>query len=266
MCFIYYWQGNIKMLLKGGNRLLDYGEKTSNSRRKVFGYWMNAMGHYLEGDMALSIRESQKAIEASLDPFYSQFAKPGLGISYFLDGQLEKAEATFKSLLDFCEKRGIGVLSEFATTGLSTILIAKGNVIQGFKKFGEAQKVMQKNRMKVFYAVSDYMLGVIYTQFVTRPSPDFSTLVKNIGSIAKIAPFAYKRAEEHFNKAIATFRETGAKMNLGQAFLGLGQLYETKKRSEKSRECFSEAAHFFKECDAHVFLKQAQDKLASVVK
>ena len=56
----------------------------------------------------------------------------------------------------------------------------------------------------------------------------------------------------------------GAKGKLGEAILGLGRLYKAKKRKEKARECFSEAAHLFKECDAHVFLKQAEEELASV--
>ena len=113
MCFIYYWQGNLKMLFEGAKRLLDYGEKTSNSRSKVFGHWINSLGHGVEGEIALSRRECQKSEEVALDPFYSQFHKPGLGMSYFFDGRLQEAEETLKSLINFCEKRGMGALSEF---------------------------------------------------------------------------------------------------------------------------------------------------------
>ena len=147
---------------------------------------------------------------------------------------------------------------------LSIILIAKGDVNQGFKKFEEAREALRKNHMKVFFSVSEHMLGAVYTQFVTGPSTGYSTLAKNIGTIVKIAPFAYKRAEEHFNTAIALFREMGAKVNLGQAFLGLGQLYKAKKRNEKARECFSEAVNIFQECDAPFYLKQAKEALTSV--
>jgi tetratricopeptide (TPR) repeat protein len=80
----------------------------------------------------------------------------------------------------------------------------------------------------------------------------------------KIAPSAGKKAEEHFNKAIALFREMEAKGELGEALLGLGRLYKAKKRNEKARKCFSEAVHLFEECDAHVFLKQAKEALASL--
>jgi tetratricopeptide (TPR) repeat protein len=58
----------------------------------------------------------------------------------------------------------------------------------------------------------------------------------------------------------------GAKVDLGQALLGLGRLYKAKKRNEKARECFSEAVNLFKECDAHVHLKQAKEALTSLEK
>jgi tetratricopeptide (TPR) repeat protein len=121
-----------------------------------------------------------------------------------------------------------------------------------------------KNHMKLGYARSENILGMVYTQFVTGPSPSLATLAKNIGSIVKIAPFAEKKAEQHFNKAIALFREMGAKVDLGQALLGLGRLYKAKKRNEKAHECFSEAVHLFQECDAHVYLSQAKEALTSV--
>jgi len=147
---------------------------------------------------------------------------------------------------------------------LSTIMIAKGNMKQGFRKFEEAQKFLFKNHMKVQYAQSESILGVVYTQFVTGPSPGFATLAKNIGSIVKTAPFADRKAQEHFNTAIEILREVGAKSNLGRTFFNLGQLHKAKNRNEKARECFSEAVHFFQEYDAHVYLKQAEEALSSL--
>ncbi|MBW1774908.1 MAG: AAA family ATPase, partial [Deltaproteobacteria bacterium] len=83
ICYIYVWQRNTKKVFEGAKRLLDYGEKTSNSRSKVFGHWLNAFGHIKKGDTVLCRKESEKSVGAALDPFYSQFATPNLGISYF---------------------------------------------------------------------------------------------------------------------------------------------------------------------------------------
>jgi tetratricopeptide (TPR) repeat protein len=214
--------------------------------------------------MALCRKESEKAVKAAVDPFYAMFAMPNLGISYFMDGRLQEAEEVLESLLDFSEKHGIGMFASLAQMFLSSILIAKGQMKQGFKKFEETQAVFLKNHLKLYYGLSEYILGLVYTQFITGPSPGLSNLVKNIGFIVKNVPFAEKKAEEHFNKAIELLREMGAKGEHGEALLGLGRLYSAKKRNEKARECFSEAVHLFEECDALVYLKQAKEALASL--
>ena len=264
MCSIYSFQGNTTKLFKEAKHLLDYGEKTSNSRSMVFGHWINSWGHLARGDMVLCRKESEKAISAALDPFYSLFPKGTLGMSYFFDGQFQEAEDLLESGLDICEKRGIGVGSIPCQMYLSMILIAKGNIKQGFRKLEKTQEVLLKNHLKVLYAQSEWILGTVYTQFVTCPSPGLATMAKNIGFIVKNAPFAEKKAEQHFSKAIELFKELGAKGYLGQSFLGLGQLYKAKKRNEQARNCFLEAVHLLQECDAYVYLKQAEEELASV--
>jgi tetratricopeptide (TPR) repeat protein len=82
-------------------------------------------------------------------------------------------------------------------------------------------------------------------------------LVKNV-------PFATKKAEEHFNKAIELFKEIGAKGFLGQVYLSLGLLYKASKRSEQAKECILEAINIFQECKAEVRLKQAKEALDSL--
>jgi hypothetical protein len=59
-------------------------------------------------------------------------------------------------------------------------------------------------------------------------------------------------------------KEIGAKGTLARAYLNLGLLHKTKKRMDKARDCISEAIQLFEECEAEVFLKQAEDALASL--
>ena len=155
------------MLFEGSKRLLHYGEKTSNSISKALGHTMNAFGHIAMGDIALCRKESEKAIGAALELVYSQFGNLSLGMSYFMDGQFEKAEDTFESIIDYCEKRGIGFPAVWANMFVPIILIAKGYVKQGLRKFEETQKALQKNHMKYNYAQSENILGTVYTQFIT---------------------------------------------------------------------------------------------------
>ena len=74
----------------------------------------------------------------------------------------------------------------------------------------------------------------------------------------------YTEAEEHFNKAIEVSTEVGAKGFLGTAYLDLGLLNKALKKTDKARECLSEAINVFKECEAELNLKQAEEALASL--
>ncbi len=183
-------------------------------------------------------------------------------MSYLLDGRLKEAEDTFRSLLDHCEKRGIELLSQFANLFLSFINFAKGNMKPGIRKIKETQDIFLKNQMMVWYAMSESMLGTLYLRFITGSSPGLATVAKNISFIVKNAPFADRKSEEKFQKAIKLFKEMGAMGNLGQAYLGLGRLHKAKKRKIKAHECFLKAIHLFQECDAHVYLKQAKEEAA----
>ena len=107
--------------------------------------------------------------------------------------------------------------------------------------------------------------GKMYSQIATGPTPAFSILAQNIGFLVKNAPFAGKKAEEHFTKAIEILREIGANSFLGRAYLDLGMLHKARKSTDQARECISEAIHFFKEGEAEVYLKQANEALDSLV-
>ncbi len=82
--------------------------------------------------------------------------------------------------------------------------------------------------------------------------------------MVKNVPFAGKKAEEHFDKAIEVSREVGAKGFLGTAYMDLGLLYKALKKTNKAKECLSEAINVFKECEAVLNLKQAEEVLASL--
>jgi tetratricopeptide (TPR) repeat protein len=89
-------------------------------------------------------------------------------------------------------------------------------------------------------------------------------MAKNIGFLIKNVPFASKKAEEHFNRAIGVAKEIGAKGMLGTAYLDLGLLHKSKKRIEEAKRCISEAIQLFEQCEMEEFLKQAKEALASL--
>ena len=225
---------------------------------------MKAIGHLAAGDMKSSQKSSKKAMEVALDPFYAQFPKFTLGVAYFLDGQLEEAENVLQSYLNFCEKRGLGQFSVLSQLYLALILIAKGQMQQGTELLAETRKILISNQSRKNFALSEYFLGKVNSQIATGPKPSLSIMAKNIGFLAKTVPFASKKAEEHFNKAIELFKEIGMKSSLGQAYLSLGLLYKASKRTDQARQSILEAIEIFRECEAEIYLKQANEALDSL--
>jgi tetratricopeptide (TPR) repeat protein len=134
----------------------------------------------------------------------------------------------------------------------------------GTKLLEKAQKTLIRNQRRVFYALSEYILGEVNSQIATGPKPSLAIMAKNIGFLVKTVPFATKKAEEHFNKAIELFKEIGMKGYLGQAYLSLGLLYKSTKRTDQARQCILKAINIFQECEAEVYLKQANEALESL--
>ena len=264
LCFVYFFKGEPRKIFNGAKRLLDYGERNANSRSKVFGHWMKAFAHWVAGDMKSAQKSCEKAMEVSLDPFYGQFPKTILGLAYFFGGRFDEAENVIQSGLGFSEKRGTGSISDPYNYTLGPILIAKGQMQQGTDVLEKTRKSMIRNHRKVQYTITEYIFGEVYSQIAIGPKPSLSIMAKNIGFLAKNVPFATKKAEKHFNKAIELFKGLGCKSYLGQAYLGLGSLYQATKRTDQSKQCILKAIDIFKECEAEGWLKQSNKALDSL--
>jgi hypothetical protein len=51
---------------------------------------------------------------------------------------------------------------------------------------------------------------------------------------------------------------------MGQTYLDLGILHRAKRRTQKARECLTQAIKCFEECEAETFLKRAQEVMGSL--
>ncbi len=264
ICYINYFKGDVDTVFKGARRLLDYGDRTANSRSKMFGHWMNAFGHILYGDMDSGLKSCKTAMDTALDPAYPEFAKATLVIIYFLNNQYEEAEKTVRSSLKFTEKQGMEQLTVMVQSCLSPILIARGHMKEGMELLDNVRKILQKNHRRVWYALSEYILGEINSQMATGPRPAFSTMARNIGFLVKSIPFATQKAEKHFKEAINLFKEIGADNFLGQSYLSLGRLHKASKKNDNARQSVLKAIRIFEKCNARKLLKQANKMLDSL--
>jgi tetratricopeptide (TPR) repeat protein len=261
LTYCNFFKGNVKATFEAGQRLLDYGERTSNSRSKVFGHYLASWGYMMTGDIESTIKSCEKAVQAALDPFYSMFPIITLAMSYVSIGQFQKAEEVLRNCSDSVEKCGLGQLLVLANLITGPILIAKGQLTQGLRIIEEAQNTLLENHRRGWYTYSEIVHGMVYAQMATGPLPALGILVKNIGILARSIPFGAKEAEDHFNKAINLSREIGTKAFLGLAYLNLGLLHLARKKTDQARESLKQAAKICQECDAYTYLKQAKEAL-----
>ena len=129
----------------------------------------------------------------------------------------------------------------------------------------DALQTFMREERRYYIALTEHIIGKVYSQIVEGAGPISPlSIAKNIGFLVKNVPFADKRAELHFNKAIEVAKEIGAKSLLGPVYLDLGLLHKAKKRTDQAQECISEATKIFEQCEAEVYLKQAKEALSSL--
>jgi class 3 adenylate cyclase/tetratricopeptide (TPR) repeat protein len=263
--YAYHHRGEMKKALEATKALVEFGQSHSNIRSLVMGHWIMGLTYIMDGDFPMAIECSEKAIQISADPFYSQFARLGLGISHSFGAQFQEAEDALQEVVNFSQKFGSEGIGRVALIFLGAITIAKGQMGRGLKMLEEVQRACLENEGRWPYAISQYVLGNVYLQIVEGAGPkSLSTMAKNIGFLMKNVPFASKKAEDHFNKAIEVAKKIGAKGSLGRVYLDLGLLHEAKGRIDKARECISEAIRVFEQCEVETYLKQAKEALDSL--
>jgi len=263
--YVNFFQGERKGLLEKGLYALEYGKLHSDLRSLGMGHTGVGLSYLITGNYTSAIENCKKAVQVSEDPLYSMAFRTLLSFSYLAGGQFQEAEDTAQKVLTFVQKYGVYWLGTMANMILSVVLIAKGRMSEGLRKLKEVQQALISNESRWLYAQSEYILGSVYLQIVEGTGPrSFSVLIKNIGFFLKNVPLASKKAEDHFQKAIEVAKEIGAKGILSQAYFGLGLLHKAKKKEDRARECISHAIQVFEQCEAEIYVKQANEALESL--
>ena len=263
--FAHYCIGDKKKILEAGNAILDYGKKYSNPRAMTIGYWVMEFGHMVNGDFQSAVEWIQKGLQLTVDPFYLLMAKLYLGMGYVYVGQIQEAEVLLKEFVSYSQQMGCEIMETQAVAYLGVVSIAKGRMSQGIELLEKASQMCLDYESPGLNAKIQYVLGGVYLQIVERDVPmSLSIISKNIGFLVKNVPFASKKAEEHFAKAIKVTKEIGVKDTLGQAYLGLGLLHKAKNRKDQALDCISQAIRILEQCEAEGPLEEAKEALASL--
>jgi tetratricopeptide (TPR) repeat protein len=264
--FAYSVLGDKKKGMEIGNTLIDYGKKHSNIRSLTMGYAVLGAAYRVDNDLAASIEAYEKAIQVGVEPFYVEYIRMNLALTYIMNGQITEAEDAINSVVAFSQDSGAWGAGRPAQAFLGAVLIAKGQMSLGVKRLNEAKEDLLANG-KLFYLHCEYILSKIFSQIAERRAPiSLSKIAGNIGFLVRNVPFAGKKAEGHFKKVIDVAEKMGAKTVMGNAYLDLGLLYKAMKKKDRAIEFVSKAAEIFEECGADVYLKQSHEALKSLQK
>ncbi|MBW2487460.1 MAG: AAA family ATPase [Deltaproteobacteria bacterium] len=258
------FSGENKHNFKIGNQLLEYGKKYSNIRGQVVGHLCIGHSYFAEGNLIKAISCYQTAIDVAEDPFYSQWPKLYLGVCSVLNNQIKEGEKALSEVLSYASKFGCEIFDLFIRPFYGIVLIDKGCMSKGLATIEEAYAVGKEKNWGYAKALSEFVLGNLYYQIAFGNKPNISIMIKNVGFLTKNIPFASKKAEKYFRKAIDSGKQYGAKGFQGMGLLGLGRLFKAKKRDEKAKECISDAIKIFEECGAKRYLEQAKEIVASL--
>ncbi len=261
----YWCKGIGKKAYEIGNILLEYGHQHSNIRCIVFGHTCVAMSGMASGNAKMAIQSAHTGAKIALDRFYKYWSSSWEGGGYTLAGQLPEAQEVLEEVSTYCHEYGCETISALTDQFLGAVYVAQGHMSQGLTMIEKERCRSEENGARNFIISAEFILGRIYKQIAEGAGPVSPGIVaKNIGFLLKNVPFAAKKAESHFQKAIDLAQEIGAKGILGQVTFELGLLHKIKERTDEARKYISDAIQLFEECEADVFLKQAKDELAAL--
>jgi class 3 adenylate cyclase/tetratricopeptide (TPR) repeat protein len=264
--YAHYFRGDVRKIAELATHLVDYGKRHSDMRCMANYYIAMGQSRLPAGDYPSAIEYFNDAVHISPDPVMTHSAKMLLGQCYLRTGQLKEAQNNMEEVIEFSETYGFEWVGAMAQAMKGMVLIAEGDLNRGVSMFEEVIRTWLINKSLYRYANGNYLMGRVYSKIAQGggEKKDFSFFLKNFGFLIRTVPFAYQKAVESLNVAIKTSGEIGAKSVYGQAYLELGILHKARGKTDKARECISNAIEAFEKCEADVFLQQAREALASL--
>jgi tetratricopeptide (TPR) repeat protein len=258
------FNGQKKQSYEIGETLIQYGEKHSNIRSQVVGNICIGYSLIADGDLIKAISYFQKAVDLAEDPFYTQWPRLFVGMCHILNDQIEIGEYPLTKVDSYNKQSGCELFSAAIQSLIGIIKIKNGEMSQGLKMIEKVYNLNKEKNWGWGITLSEYVLGKLYFQIAYGEKPKMSIVLNNVGFLTKHVPFASKKSETYYQKAIEHGKKFDAKYFLGQSHIELGQLYLNKKRIEQARDCFMKAVALFERIDAKTNLKKAREAIGSL--
>ncbi len=263
--FARYFRGDVVESKEIGERILEFAKMHLRSECLSDGYLCLTFSDLVSGDFLSAIDNIKKSYHFALDPLIKITATTIWGMSCVAAGKYQDAQKILDELTvltDTCHSFPHGTVAKLYS-GIITVI--NGDLENGVAMIEEVTREYHDCGLKYRYVVCKHILGQIYTQLVPgageNKNSGLSFLLKNFGFLIKTLPFAFKKAESHFLKAIEMAQEIGAKNLLGETYFDLGFLYRLKGQTQKGRQCIFRSVEVFEKCNAGPFLNRAREAL-----
>ncbi len=254
--------GKNRAALECSQKLIEFGTVHGNLRSLALGYNMAAFYHWNTGETEEALKDCQQGLSLKVDPFYYEMLRYMFGTICVTSGRFQEGEAYLKQVVTNGQRFGTERFEWMASAMLGVALISQGNIGKGFRILYEADCNFLKNGERFCYSLTQYLFGMLYSQIAVPSSPiRVSLLIKNLGSILMLSPFATRKAVSHFSKCADMSRECGFGSYLGMVYLELGGFYKKKGKVALARENLTMAVKLCREYEARGSLKQAEDLL-----
>ncbi|UCF90489.1 MAG: AAA family ATPase [Desulfobacterales bacterium] len=247
MGYAFWHQGNKSKTLEVGEALLDFGRRQGDYRARGMGYCCLGWSHLVGGDVSQATRFFEKAVQVSLDPWYSLFPKLALAYGLIVNGKVPAAQHYISEILEFSAEFGAEFAGKPAHFFEGMVLLNQGRINQGLQMLEESCQHWLQNGSRLRYAVCGSMLASVYADLAHKARGRHQP---------KLARLAGDKAHTYFHDTIEAARQIGTLARLGQAYRDWGFLYRQKGETDKADKCFDEAVTYFRICGLATLAEQ----------
>ena len=236
MGYTLWHRGDKSKTLEVGNVLLDFGRKQGNYRAKGMGYCCIGWSHLIGGDLVQATPFFEKAIQISVDPWFSLFPKLALAYGLIVNGNVYDAEKHIAEILVFSQQFGAEFAGKPAYFFHGLVLVSQGRFKKGLQILEEGCQDWRENDCRLRYVACGSMLAGVYADLANKARARRQK---------KFSMHADKKATAQFQDSIESARQIGANADLARIYRDWGRVNQEKGDTNKAAECFAQATTYF---------------------
>jgi tetratricopeptide (TPR) repeat protein len=211
--YALWHQGEKSKTLEAGNTLLEFGRKRGDYRAKGMGYCCIGWSQLIAGDVAKATEFFERAVQVSVDPWYSLFPKLALAYGLILNGKVNDARHYIVEIEEFCEEFGAEFAGKPARFFQGVVMVGQGQIEEGLHVLEKSCQQWLQNGSRLRFAVCVSMLAAVYSDLTRKARTDRQK---------QMARHADSRAAVYFQSSIESAQQIGAKGTLARAYRNWG--------------------------------------------